>query len=74
MSTTERGHGWAHQQRRAQLLPLAIGTSCPLCGDLMLPGQRLDLHHPTPLIDDPASIGTLVVHARCNRLGRGVNG
>jgi len=67
MTTTQRGYGWQHQQRRAALLPLAIGTRCALCGKVMLAHEALDLHHPTRLVDDPASIGTQIVHAKCNR-------
>jgi hypothetical protein len=67
MSTTRRGYGWQHQQRRAALLPPAIGTACPLCGELMHAHQALDLHHPVRLVDDPTGVGTQIVHASCNR-------
>jgi hypothetical protein len=66
-STTARGYGWKHQRRRAALLPLAYGTACPLCGEVMLAHQALDLHHPIRLVDDSASVGTQIVHASCNR-------
>jgi hypothetical protein len=69
-STTQRGYGWQHQQRRAALLPHAVGTRCSLCGQMMLARQALDLHHPIRLVDDPTSVGTQIVHARCNRRGR----
>ena len=74
MTTTERGYGWRHQQRRAALLPLALGMPCPLCGKTMLSGQALDLHHPVRLVDDATSIGTQIVHAKCNRSGRPAHG
>jgi hypothetical protein len=67
MTTTQRGYGWQHQQRRAALLPVALGTPCPICGRVMLAGQALDLHHPIRLVDDPTSIATQIVHAKCNR-------
>lgn len=67
MTTTERGYGWQHQKRRAALLPLAVGKRCMLCGKVMLAHQALDLHHPVPLVDDPPSTGTVIVHAKCNR-------
>jgi hypothetical protein len=68
-STSQRGYGWQHQQRRAAMLPVALGTRCSLCGRVMLSGQALDLHHPLRLVDDPTSVGTQIVHARCNRGG-----
>ena len=49
------------------MLPVAIGTPCPLCHKPMLAGQRLDFHHPIRLVDDPSSTGTMIVHASCNR-------
>ena len=73
-STTQRGYGWAHQQRRRALLATAIGTRCSLCGDVMLTHQALDLDHSVRLVDDPTAIGDRIVHARCNRRGRVVNG
>jgi hypothetical protein len=33
----------------------------------MLAGQSLDLDHATPLIDDPTSRASRIVHAACNR-------
>jgi hypothetical protein len=70
MTTTQRGYGWQHRQRRAALLPAAYGTPCPICHQPMLPGQALDLHHSVPLIDDPTSRGDQIVHASpCNRGG-----
>jgi hypothetical protein len=74
MTTTERGYGWQHQQRRKALLATAIGTPCPLCGDVMLTYQALDLDHSVRLVDDPAAIGDRIVHARCNRRGHVANG
>jgi hypothetical protein len=74
MTTTQRGYGWQHQQRRAAVLPLAVGTPCPLCGEVMLAHQALDLHHAVRLVDDPTSIGTQIVHATCNRRASAVNG
>ena len=67
MTTSERGYGWQHQQQRARLLPAAVGTRCPLCGEVMRDDEALDLHHPVRLVDDPTSVGTTIVHARCNR-------
>jgi hypothetical protein len=70
LTSAQRGYGHAHRMRRAALLPLAIGTSCPLCGQLMLAHQRLDLHHSVPLRLDPTSIADEIVHASCNRGGQ----
>lgn len=67
-TTTEQGLGWAHQKRKRELLPDAIGTLCPLgCGELMLEGQALDLDHSTPRVLNRAAHGDRIVHARCNR-------
>jgi hypothetical protein len=65
-SSTERGYGAAHQKRRKQLLPLAYGTPCPICGLLMLLGQALDLDHSTP-ISKGGTEGDRITHAFCNR-------
>ncbi len=64
--TTARGYGSGHRRLRAQLLPLAIGTACPMCGQVMGRDQPLDLDHTTPqaLGGGP---GRRIVHARCNR-------
>jgi hypothetical protein len=64
-------YGREHRRRRTALLPAAIGMPCPLCGELMLPDQALDLDHSTPLWCDPRSKGDRIVHAKCNR-GRAV--
>jgi hypothetical protein len=70
MTTTQRGYGHAHRQRRAALLAAAYGQRCPLCGERMQQGQPLDLDHSVPLIDNPSSTGDRITHAACNR-GRG---
>lgn len=70
MTTTQRGYGRPHQQRRATLLATAYGQPCPICGHLMLHGQDLDLDHTTPLIIDATSRGDRITHAACNRGGR----
>jgi hypothetical protein len=50
-------YGWAHQQKRAVMLPQAIGRQCVYCGTLMLEWMALDLDHSTGQI----------THAKCNR-------
>lgn len=66
--TTARGLGGAHQAERRRLLPSAYGTPCPLCGDLMLRGQRLDLDHAVPrVLGGPDAGPRRIAHARCNR-------
>lgn len=70
LSTTGRGLGNAHQQLRARLLPLAYGTPCRRCGQLMLEGQALDLGHPDhrPRMADPHNLaGAAIEHTSCNR-------
>lgn len=60
-STSARGYGSRHQRLRAQLLPLAYGQDCHLCGSVMLPDQELHLDH-TP--DRTSYRG--FAHAWCN--------
>ena len=71
MTTTQRGYGWQHRQRRAALLAQAIGTACPICGQTMQATDKLDLDHTEPLIVNPTSLGNRITHASCNRGGRG---
>jgi hypothetical protein len=71
MTTTQRGYGHQHQQRRAALLPHAIGTPCPICGKTMHPYQPLALDHSTRLVDNPSSVGDRIVHAHCNNAAGG---
>jgi hypothetical protein len=71
MTREQRGYGYPHRVARSILLPAAIGTPCPLCGELMLSGQALDLDHRVRLVDDATSVADRIVHAKCNR-GRGV--
>lgn len=66
-TTTERGYGHQHQQRRTELAPLAIGQLCPYCHRPMRPGQALDLDHSTTRALDPSSVGDRMAHATCNR-------
>lgn len=68
-TTTERGLGWAHQQERRRLLPLAYHRPCPLCGETMWPEDRLDLNHVTPRCfgGSTSDGGGEIVHASCNR-------
>lgn len=60
-----------HRATRARLLPLAYNTPCPLCGELMLEGQTLDLDHTIPLATNPRSHGDRITHAHCNRSAGG---
>ena len=48
---------YAHEQKRKQMLPLAIGRACVLCGGVMLEWMQLDLDHTT----------NSITHAKCNR-------
>jgi hypothetical protein len=53
---------------RRKLLPLAIGTDCPVCGEVMLADEALDLDHSVPLAVNPDQIaGDRIIHAICNR-------
>jgi hypothetical protein len=50
-------YNWAHQKKRAAMLPQAIGRRCIYCGALMLEWMKLDLDHTT----------NTITHSRCNR-------
>ena len=72
-TTTERGLGREHQQRRAALLPGALGTRCPgvgkwagRCGVLMVDPRRMDLDHTVPRALG-GTVGDRIVCSRCNR-------
>jgi 5-methylcytosine-specific restriction endonuclease McrA len=70
LTTTARGLGAAHQALRRRLLPLAWGQPCPLCGQLMLQGQALDLDHAVPRAHGLAAAEAgpkRMCHTRCNR-------
>jgi hypothetical protein len=69
-------YGRRHHRLRHQLLPLAYGTPCPRCGEIMLPGEDpndwrtwLDLDHSDPLTKDIGLPGDRITHRRCNRRG-----
>ena len=60
--TAARGYGAAHQALRAKLLPLAYGTDCYRCGQVMLPSQELHLGHD----DHDRTKYRGIEHAQCN--------
>jgi hypothetical protein len=66
VSTTARGYGSAHQRKRKELLPKAYGHRCPICYQVMLPSQALDLDHSVPLAFG-GQAGDRITHASCNR-------
>lgn len=61
--TQERGYGYEHQLLRKKLLPLAYGTDCHLCGEVMNEGDRLHLDH-----TEDRSGYRGIVHDVCNVL------
>jgi len=61
----------AHQRRRLELLPKAIGTPCPRCQVIMLESDELDLGHSTDKAIDASAIGDRIEHASCNRSAGG---
>ena len=63
--TTQRGYGYQHQRRRAEMLPVAYGKPCAVCGQPMTADQKLDLDHSISVM--LGGIGDRIVHARCNR-------
>ena len=66
----QRGYDAEHMATRAQLLPLAYGTLCPLggprCVGYMYPHHELHLDHTIPLAIDSTSRGDRIVCAPCN--------
>lgn len=62
-----RPYSAAHRKARKALLPYAIGTLCPLCGQVMEDWQALDLDHATPLVLGGGEVGDRITHATCNR-------
>lgn len=61
-------NNYPHKKARKELLPAAYGRPCPLCGDLMLKGQPLDLDHVNPRWGAQNAPGPFrMAHARCNR-------
>ncbi len=69
-SRQQRGYDARHERIRRRLLPKAIGTLCPLCGEVMDDEQAADgglhLDHSIPLWVNRQSIPDRIVHARCN--------
>lgn len=65
-TTTERSYGTTHQQRRAALLPAAIGQACPLCGNVMTSDQPLHLDHTNPEDKLRGLPGDRITHSWCN--------
>jgi hypothetical protein len=65
-TTTARGYGHRHQQRRAELAPLvATGlVSCARCGTRIMPGEPWDLGHRD---GSGKRVYSGPEHRRCNR-------
>ncbi len=63
------GLGYAHEQRRRQLLAgHRDGDLCPRCGEPMYRIQELDADHvATPRALDPDGLPDALSHADCNR-------
>lgn len=68
-SATQRGYGKDHVALRATLLPLAYGTPCALCGDVMNEGEELHLDHTEDRSDYRG-----MTHAACNVLDGALRG
>jgi len=65
-TTTQQGLGWQHQQRRAQLVTVAMGTSCPDCGTPMTDPRRMVADHSTPRSVDRSSVADRVHCRKCS--------
>jgi hypothetical protein len=71
----QRGYDAQHERTRRRLMATAVGTACPLCGEMMTEHDRLELDHTTPLKHDRRSRGDRIVHGTCNaREGGRLNG
>jgi hypothetical protein len=70
-SPAQRSYGKTHKATRDALLPLAYGRPCPRCGELMLPGQPLDLGHSDGRRKKIGLPGDRIEHAVCNRSAGG---
>lgn len=67
-------YGPQHKRIRAELLPRAVYTVCPICKKTMWPTERLALDHAIPLHVDPTPRpGDRIVHSRCNSSWRSGN-
>lgn len=64
---SNRTYSVKQRKVRALLLPYAYGTYCPLCGQVMVQGQALDLDHSTPVVLGGDGAGDRIAHASCNR-------
>jgi hypothetical protein len=68
--TADRGYGGDHQARRKALLPLALGTMCPIagprCDGLMTNPNRMDLDHSVPRALG-GTVGDRIACSPCNR-------
>lgn len=63
--------------RAAALAALVDGTPCPLCGEPMDHGQRLQLDHVTPVVHGGLAGAGRLTHGSCNeragqRLGQAI--
>lgn len=56
-------YGAVHQALRRRMLPSAVGSPCVRCGDLIGPGEPIDLDH----ADDGSGRYLGFAHAHCNR-------
>lgn len=66
-TTTSRGLGWKHQQRREYLLRAhRDGTPCWWCGEPMYRSQALDADHGEARVNG-GTVATRLLHASCNR-------
>lgn len=68
-STTARGYGYTHRKRRAELLPLYLGTPCTggRCGGVTLTTRNADLEHTVPLALGGTQLGDRIICTKCNR-------
>jgi hypothetical protein len=66
-TTKQRGYGADHRRKRAELILLAIGTDCELCGGQMSADDDLDADHVVPIIQGGIDGPLRIVHRVCHR-------
>jgi hypothetical protein len=59
-------YGWEHKQRRARLIPPALGKLCPDCGKPMTDPRRMVANHTDPLRNNPHSHADSVHCRHCS--------
>jgi hypothetical protein len=65
-TTTQQGLGWAHQRRRRELLPDAIGKPCAMGCGRIITSSNAALDHSDPRALGNRGPGDRIICAPCN--------